>query len=413
MPRTFIVAIIFVITSIFGKMASAEGDGIAALTSDDASIRLRPVLQIDGRFFVHSGTDTFLARRIRPAIEATFRDRFEVRITPELAQPSPSVVDAWANVRIVKEIQLRFGKMKAPVGLERNQADQDLNFVERGLANGLVPDRDVGAMVWGDLIDGTIFYQVGVFDGAFDGKQIDVDVDDRKDVEGRVLLRPFATTSIDSLRGLTIGAGATTGWHEGVQPGASTLPGYATAGQSTFFSWNNDVRARGRETRFVPQASWYVGPFGAWAELAFVREVVLREPTSGGAFTTGARFRAFTVAIDAVLTGEAATYGTLRPSHAFDPENGGWGAVEIDARLSGWRADAIVFSHDGLSGTDVADANASARRAIEWAVGAQWHLAPGIKIVLDHFQTKFRGGALGGADRTTEQVFVGRFQIAY
>ena len=413
MSRPTFVVSFFVITSIFTTKAHAQSDGIVALKSDDAVLRLRPVLQADGRFFLEGGKNTFLARRIRPALEATIHDRFDLRITPELAQPSPSVVDAWANVRIVKELQLRFGKMKAPVGLERNQADQDLNFVERGLANELVPDRDVGAMIWGELFEGTIVYQGGVFDGAFDGKQIDVDTNEQKDVDGRVLVRPFAATSIAFLKELTIGAAGTIGQHDGVQPGATTLPGYVTAGQSTFFAWNADVFAQGKEKRFVPQASWYVGPFGAWAELAFVHQAVARNPATGGAFSTGANQQAYTVTIAGVLTGEDATYGTLRPNRVFDPEKGAWGAIELDARVSGLHADAIVFGHEGLVGTNVADASTSARRAFEWAIGAQWHFAPGIKMVLDYFQTTLEGGAASGADRPSEKVFVGRFQIAY
>ena len=42
-----------------------------ALGDENFQIRLRPVLQLDARFFLHDGTISFLARRIRPAVEAT------------------------------------------------------------------------------------------------------------------------------------------------------------------------------------------------------------------------------------------------------------------------------------------------------------------------------------------------------
>jgi phosphate-selective porin OprO/OprP len=371
-------------------------EGIVALENEDAVIRLRPVLQADGRFFVQGGIDTFVARRIRPAIEATFYDRFDVRITPELAQATPSVVDAFANLRLFEAIQIRAGKFKAPVGLERNQADQDLHFVERGFVTAFVPDREIGVMLWGEILDGTIVYGAGIFDGAYDGAQSDGDNNDEKDVEGRILVRPFATTSIAALSDLTIGAAATSGRHDGA------LPGYKTTGQNTFFSWAADANA-GREQRFVPQASWYVGPVGVLAEYARVHEAVLR---NGG--STGANLQAYTVIVSAFVTGEHASYGTVKPKRAFDPDHDGWGALEIDARISGFQTDDNTFTWPAK----VTDPTKSAQKAFEWAVGAQWHYAPAIKFVIDYFQTKFDGGAATG-DRPTEKVFIGRFQIAY
>jgi phosphate-selective porin OprO/OprP len=269
-------------------------------------------------------------------------------------------------------------------------------LVERGLVTALVPDREIGVMLWGEILDGTIVYGGGVFNGAYDGAQNDGDNNDYKDLEGRILVRPFATTSIAAVKDLTLGVAATTGRHDG------TLPGYKTAGQTTFFSWAADATA-GREQRFVPQGSWYVGPVGVLGEYARVHEAVLR---NGG--STGANLQAYTVILTAVLTGERASFGTVKPRRAFDPDHGGWGAVEIDARVSGLRADDNTFTWPAK----VTDPTKSAQKAFEWAVGVQWHFAPAIKLVVDYFQTKFEGGAAGG-DRPTEKVFIGRFQIAY
>ena len=45
--------------------------------------------------------------------------------------------------------QVRAGKFKPPVGLERLQSDDDTNFVERGLPTLLVPQRDIGYQIGG------------------------------------------------------------------------------------------------------------------------------------------------------------------------------------------------------------------------------------------------------------------------
>jgi phosphate-selective porin OprO/OprP len=78
----------------------------------------------------------------------------------------------------------------SPSVLERLQNDPEMPFIERGLPTDLMPDRDVGAMVHGEIADGTVAYALGIFDGAEDGKSIDNDPSDKKDVAARIFLRP-------------------------------------------------------------------------------------------------------------------------------------------------------------------------------------------------------------------------------
>jgi hypothetical protein len=61
------------------------------------------------------------------------------------------------------------------VGLERLQSGSELLFVERGLPTNLVPNRDVGAQLFGDLFDGTISYALGAFNGVPDLGNGDLD----------------------------------------------------------------------------------------------------------------------------------------------------------------------------------------------------------------------------------------------
>ncbi|MGZ3424380.1 MAG: OprO/OprP family phosphate-selective porin [Polyangiales bacterium] len=375
--------------------AATKKPGIVALSTDDVSIRFRPILQADGRFFLASGTNQFLARRVRPAIEATFYDRFDLRITPEFGGGTPSVVDAWANVKILPELQLRFGKMKSPFGLERLQNDSDLAFVERGLPSNLAPDRDIGVQLHGDIAKGTVTYALGIFDGAFDGQQIDGDNNDAKDLVGRLFVRPFAVTAIAPLRWLGLGVAASTGKHD------FAVPAYKTAGQNAFFAYTNDPAsptfAAGRETRIAPQAFWYAGPVGAMFEWTRTRQELARTTTA----TVEAHIdaTAWGAALSFFVTGEDASYTTVTPRHSF-------GALELDARVGDLRVQTKAFD------TGLADPTKSARRATEIGAGVQWHFAPAIKLVVDYFRTTFDEGAKGG-DRPTESVLIGRFQIAY
>jgi phosphate-selective porin OprO/OprP len=375
------------------RLDAVESGG--AVLGKDVAIRLRPVLQADARGFLQGGTTTFLARRIRPAVEATLFGIFDLRITPEFAGAAPTVVDAYGNLKLATELQVRFGKMKGPVGIERLQSDVDLPFVERGLPTNLVPDRDVGVMLHGELFGGRIAYAGGIFDGASDGSQADGDASDHKDVEGRVFLRPFAASGPKFLKQLGFGVAGTRGEHAGA------LPSYKTAGQNNAFSFNADVTAGRTERRLVPQGYWYVGPLGLLGELAYVSQVVHRP-----GLDHYANAYAWSATASFFVTGEDASYGTVTPKHTFDPKKGTFGALELDVRFGRLRVGDTVFAR-GL-----ADRTKSAQALTEVAVGAQWHFAPAIKIVVDYFHTRFENGPKG-ADRDAESVVIGRLQVAY
>src|SRR5215831_11219112 len=174
-------------------LAVAYGkDGAVAIKSadDKFSFRFRPIVQADARFFKQGGTDTFLLRRVRPVMEGTVFQYFDWRIMPELAG-TPNIQDAYVNIRLVREVQLRAGKYKPPVGIERLASDTDLPLVERGLSTSLVPDRDVGIQLHGEILFGTVIYAAGVFNGVDDGVNGDVDNNDAKDLVGRLFLHPF------------------------------------------------------------------------------------------------------------------------------------------------------------------------------------------------------------------------------
>jgi phosphate-selective porin OprO/OprP len=375
---------------------ATQKKGILAFSNDTVSVRFRPLLQTDGRFFVANGTNQFLARRIRPAFEATFFDRIDLRITPEFAG-TPTAVDAYANLKLIPELQLRAGKFKSPFSLERLAQDSDLVFAERSLASTLAPDRDVGVQLHGELLKGTIAYAGGVFDGALDNQQLDGDTDDRKDIAGRIFVRPFAATDVKPLQFLGFGIAGTSGQHDG------TLTTWKSTGQATIFGFVADAAASGSERRLAPQAYYYFGPFGIFGEYVRISENVRRAAGPAGRVEA----QAFDVTVSFLVTGEKATYTTIAPIRVFDPGKGTWGAIELKARVSQLKVSSTPFDR-GL-----ADDAKSIRKATELAVGVSWHLAPAIKFVADYYVTRFEGGGGKGAGRDTEKVLIGRFQIAY
>lgn len=382
-------------TSSAVPVAAAEHDGFEIAGKDETFVaRVKGNAQADARFFDSGGTNQFLVRSARPILDIDVGKHVGFRIAPELA-PSPTLQDAYGSVRFAKELRLRVGKFKSPVGMERLIDEADTEFLERAFPTAIAPNRDVGVQLHGEIGPRTLTWAIGVFDGAPDGGSVDGDTGDKKDVAMRVFARPFAQTSLCALRRLGFGVAGTYGTHTG------SPASYRTSGQNVFFAFAKDVLQRGAHARFTPQASWYVGPVGAWFE--WIRSSMAVVDAKGRGATVVAT--AWQAGLAWVVTGEDATDEGVAPRRPFDPKHGHYGALEVVARVSELRMGAAAF--DGY-----ADPRASARRARAMAVGATWHLQRRVKIVINLERTTFLGGA-GDGDRHPELLVGGRLQVAF
>ena len=255
----------------------ADMDGFSLKSANgDFQLKLRGYAQLDGRLFLGDArkpqTDTFLLRRARPILEGTIYRIFEFRIMPDFGGGQATLYDAYLEARFSPTLRLRAGKFKPPVGIERLQSATDLAFAERALPTNLVPNRDLGIQLSGDLLAGKLGYALGVFNGTVDLGNGDADSNDAKDVEARLFWRPFqpAASSVPAID-LGLGVGASVGRHEGTAT-APGLPSYRAPSQASFFAYRSDGTATGtaiadgRQTRVSPQGWLFVGPWGVLAE---------------------------------------------------------------------------------------------------------------------------------------------------
>ncbi len=388
----------------------AINDRGASFKSADGSheIRLRGLLQGDGRFFVNDErspqNDTFLLRTARPIIEGSLGALIGFRFTPEFAGDSASIVDAYADVKFDPAFALRVGKFTSPVGLERLQSSAALAAIERSLASELAPNRDIGVQWQGEAADGRLSYAVGVFNGAVDGRDaVTSNPDNEFEYAGRVFFEPFRNDA-NAWSGLGFGIGASVGDTRGI--GNNYVPRYRTPGQAQFFNYRSTIAADGERFRFSPQFFYYLGRVGAVGEYISSRQEVVQ--TSGA--STGVRAdlenTAWQATLQWVLTGEDASYrGVPKPSHPFKPGEGGWGAFELVGRFGALEIDGDAFPV-------FADASVSARRARNWTLGLNWYLNSNLKLVLNYLDTSFRGGA-AAADREDEKAIFSRLQVAF
>ena len=392
------------------------------------AVQLKGVVQMDSRTFFNDpavvGNDSLLMRRVRPILQGTvFRD-FDFLLVPDFAPTSgPQIFDAYVNYRYSPELQFQAGKFKVPIGLEQLVLDRDTLFNERSLVTALVPNRDVGFELHGDLFDGRVSYAAGIFNGTSDGANSgNVDFAGDQAYIGRLFFQPFKQASAAVLQGFgfgvagsyetmsatnTAGLSATTG---------GTLPGYFTDGQQQFFAYNPAdkavVVADQNHWRLSPQAYYYYGPFGLLGEYVISDQQVRR--------TVVAPFRsthldntAWEVTASWVLTGEEAAYaGGVIPRRLFNPAEGGWGALQLVGRYAELDIDPAAFP-------SFADPNTSAHSAGAWSVGLNWFLNRNVLLKTSFSHTTFSGGGGKGSSapanvtQKPESVLFTRIQLAF
>jgi phosphate-selective porin OprO and OprP len=373
--------------------------------SGDFVVRITGYVHADGRFVpddeASAVTDSILLRRARPIVSGTVAKYFDFYLSPDFGGGAAVLFDAYIDVHFTGKLRFRAGKMKSPFGLERLQSAQNLFFVERALPNNLVPNRDVGLQAHGELADGIFGYQLAVLDGAPDSGNIDGDTNDSKDLAGRVFLQPWKRRGTSPLRGFGFGVAGTTGKANGA------LRGYSSVSQVSVFSYASTVTASGTRQRWSPQAYFYLGPVGFLGE--YVRASHHVQNLVTGTPTTGAKLEnsAWSVTGSVLLTGEDATYGNVKPKNFFVPQAHKWGALQLVARVNRLDVDPASFTGG------FADATRSVRRATAWGAGINWIWNSNLKYLLDYERTRFKGGAAGTADRSSEYSVQTRLQVSF
>ena len=383
-------------------------NGLSFSSADDRfKFRVRGYIQADGRFYLddqnHSATDTFLLNRARPVFEGTVFNNYDFKLMPDFGQGRASIQDAFLDARFLPWLNVRAGKYKGPVGLERLQSARDLIFVERALPTDLVPNREIGVALHGGFFNSALEYEAGIFNGSPDGASNDADENDSKDFEGRLFAYPFKRLEFEPLRGLAIGVAGTTGHENG------TAPSYKTISQQTFFSYSPGVTANGTRNRIVPQAFYYWGPLGLLGEF-----VISSQDISSAGLHERLDHSAWQVAAFYVLTGEPASYTGVVPTRPFHPGQGQWGALELVARVSQLTIDPDAFRNLGTPAAPVFLANpaSSASKATAFSAGLNWYLNRGVKFMVDYEHTQFDGGAPNG-DRRDEHAILSRVQVVF
>ncbi|MDX1975868.1 MAG: porin [Rickettsiales bacterium] len=384
-----------------------------AITSPDKqySVRMRAYAQVDNRTFLDnsntSNVDTFLIRSARPVIDAKLTDYFAGRLMLDFGGGTSRLLDAYFDFKPVpdsKLFTLRAGKLKSPLGLERWQSEQEILFVERGMATNLVPFRETGVMAYGDIIPDQLEYQLMLANGAVDLGDNNTDVDDNKELVGRVFAHPLRWSILEWARGLGVGVAGSYGDRGGSTTTPNLMDGYRTPGQARFFTYRSGgtaAYADGTQWRINPQAYYYNGPFSLLGEYVVTGQDITRTGTTDTLTNT-----AWSAIATYVLTGEDANFDGVKVVNAFAPSKGQWGAFEVLGRVGRLDVDSDAFPL-------FADDTVSASQANEYTAGLTWYLNNSVKVNFNYSYTTFEGGAAGGTDREDEKVLLTRTQFRF
>ncbi len=382
------------------------------------SLRITGQVQLDYREFLNTNDrtdiDTFLLRRARFGLEATLAKYYEFRFLPDFGQGTTIVQDAYMNAHWWDALQLEVGRFKQPISYEQLIQDRYVPTLERSLMDQLVPQRDLGAMVHGESIfNNRLDYGVSISNGEINGNS--TDLNNHKDVDGRVAVRPLNDEDLPEwLRYL--GAGVSGGFgieQEAINPATLRMPDTVP-----FLNFNSTVRADGDRTRLCPELTYFYGPFGFMAQ--YYDEHQQMQPSATGAgskFVIDVPLIGYTLLGTALLTGETRTTWSeqLMPLRPFDPRcpircPGAW---EFVARVSRLTVDDVFEK----GAAQLVNPKNNSNEAMEFTLGFNWYQNGWARMQFNYEHDMFGQPVLLGSTAANElksqdSLFT-RFQVIF
>ena len=386
----------------------------------DFFLRLPVLIQTDYRSFPtgQDGTDpgvrpsTFILQRVRPMIHFRLWRYFRGFMTPDLGNgfsSNPNVQgrvqtpDAFGEWDYFSGFRIRLGKFKSPLGLEMLQATQNLSFMERSLTRNLLPNRDLGAMIWGMFNHGLLEYQVGVFNGVPNANFYteSAATTSGKTMEARVFARPFLDSSMEVFRGFGVGTGFSFG---SVRNNNGQDPMQTETFSYTFFQYNSNVTGDGDRTRISPQAAWYYKRLGLLGQ--YVRSTQ-HLSVNGSGPDRRTTHEAWSGQASFFLTEDTSTFGHVEPRQPVNPSKGQWGALELAVRYAQLNIDPDTYTF-GL-----ADPAVNVLRAKSTTIGLNWYLNSNFRLSSNFVHTDFTGATPAYRAANHEDGLMFRAQMVF
>ncbi len=355
-------------------------------------------IHADYRNFPDStSADTFDVRRAYIGMQGKWNEYLTWDLTADLANlvnNAPLDV-AWINIAYNDAMQFRFGQFKMPFSLEELTSSRFIDFQERSLVNGLVPQKERGFMLHGIPYPG-LTYGLALSTGQGKNNNDIVAVRAKADVIGR------ATVNLAELAGMQ----ANSVFHFGGAFSTGDLPtGFGlsqrTEGRGlTFFTTQAFSGQDVSRNRFGGEVAIAYGPLKLQGEYVATNY-------SGSSIANASydrNIQASYVEFLWLLTGERyaeayrnGVFGRIVPIQNYTPGGAAKGAWELGLRFSSY--DASDFTGANAAGTGRLTAGAAANNVAFAAVSTnkvnaftaqlKWIWNPNLKFYLNYVDTKF------------------------
>ncbi|MEA2593340.1 MAG: phosphate-selective porin OprO and OprP, partial [Actinomycetota bacterium] len=325
-----------------------------------------------------------------------------------------SMLDVFLDLDFNPKLRARIGRFKTPFTYEfLVEPIQGLVVPERSVFfNNFGQNRDLGVMAFGRLLNSTVDYAGGIFNGTRNGFLAQ---QDNKYTSWFANWRPFGQEENTLFENLNIGGSVFAG-----NQNQATLPqtlrtvvpttGNAILGVP-FLGFNNNIR------EFGPMAFWDLHLAYFYEGLALISEWgsgFQDYATTTGTTRTRVPVDSFYVQASYLITGETrSSIGIVKPNNPVSFGRGkGWsgiGAIEPYARYEYMDISNRVFT------AGLADPNLWANRMFQTHVGVAWHLTQYLKFFFDWNHAEFNQPVIFAPNRRqlTSDMFMARLQLYF
>lgn len=353
--------------------------------------------------------DTFDFRQVKIYLQGKIWKDWTYKVEASTTGATFALDDGYVGFEHFHFAKLQVGQFKAPMSLEELTSTRFIDLPERSSLNRLVPAREVGIQLHGEIFEKILGYALFLTNG--NGRN-GPDENSDKDIVGRVWFRPLATQESDWIKNLHVALSYSQGRRDLKN---NTLP-YTFSDPMTRTTFANigpkgsSVKFDESRYRFQAELYWLFGPASVKAE--FIR-------TSDGYTDLSAgdhdhtHIMAYFVSASCLLTGDQKTWDRIRPNKPLFGGGGGIGAIEVVARFSRFEFNRDIFD-DG-----VLDIETSARRTDEYAIGVNWFPNANTRLSIAYVHEEFKGDAhteplvIAGRREDGVDMFIFRVQIDF
>ncbi len=257
-----------------------------------------------------------------------------------------NLLDAFINIHYDDRLQLKLGRFKTPYTYEfyAEPVNGLINPERSMFFNNYGPNRDVGAMVWGQVFNKTTDYAVGVFNGVRNGN---IDNNNAKEIIAYFNSRPLEKSGIDLFKYWNVGGSTSYNVYNGsARPEVFRTnvpyPGDPNVSPQWLILNPNTQSFGSQKLWSVHSALYYkslslIGEWNSGYETYAKTSSLMKGthvPTNGWYLQAGY-----------FLTGEQVTSrGVVQPLHPFNPKGkDGLGAFELGFRWAEQSLDKSIF----------------------------------------------------------------------